>query len=71
MSSSFCRLVGAQSCHALNASCSIGVPARTTRFRYGFNAGTRGFASLKVNGSRLMDSIHESCEFGKAHAYGE
>lgn len=27
--------------------------------------------TLRVNGARLMDSIHTSCEFGKAHAYGE
>ncbi|KIV89115.1 hypothetical protein PV10_08715 [Exophiala mesophila] len=27
-------------------------------------------SSLKINGSRLMSSLHESCEFGKAHPYG-
>lgn len=29
------------------------------------------FQSLRVNGARLMDSIHSTCEFGKAHPYGE
>ncbi|KAK5302819.1 hypothetical protein LTR99_005776 [Exophiala xenobiotica] len=27
-------------------------------------------STLKINGSRLMSSLHESCEFGKAHPYG-
>lgn len=27
--------------------------------------------ALRVNGSRLMESIHATCEYGKAHAYGE
>lgn len=31
----------------------------------------QSFQSLRVNGSRLMDSIHSTCEFGKAHPYGE
>jgi hypothetical protein len=26
---------------------------------------------LKVNQSRLMDSIHTGCKFGEAHRYGE
>ena len=26
--------------------------------------------NLKVNGSRLMDKLHETCELGKAHPYG-
>ncbi|KAI5460941.1 putative hydantoin utilization protein C, partial [Mariannaea sp. PMI_226] len=26
---------------------------------------------LKVNGSRLMDTLHSTCEYGKAHPYGE
>ena len=26
--------------------------------------------SLKINSSRLMNSLHESCEYGKAHPYG-
>lgn len=30
-----------------------------------------GFNSLRVNGSRLMESIHSTCEYGKAHRYGE
>ncbi|KAJ5114111.1 hypothetical protein N7456_002645, partial [Penicillium angulare] len=25
----------------------------------------------RINGERLMDSIHSTCEFGKAHRYGE
>lgn len=29
------------------------------------------FKALRVNGPRLIDSIHSTCEFGKAHAYGE
>ncbi len=31
----------------------------------------QGLPALQVNGSRLMDSIHSTCEFGKAHPYGE
>ncbi|KAH8682588.1 putative hydantoin utilization protein C [Xylariales sp. PMI_506] len=34
-------------------------------------AAPRNFRSLQVDGSRLMDSIHSTCEFGKAHVYGE
>lgn len=26
---------------------------------------------LRIDGQRLMDSIHSTCEYGKAHAYGE
>lgn len=29
------------------------------------------FASLRVNGKRLVDSIHSSCEYGQAHRYGD
>ncbi|KAH7325619.1 putative hydantoin utilization protein C [Stachybotrys elegans] len=28
-------------------------------------------AALTINGSRLLDTIHSTCEFGKAHVYGE
>lgn len=28
-------------------------------------------SALRVNGARLMDSIHGTCEIGKAHPYGE
>lgn len=28
-------------------------------------------SSLQINGSRLMDSIHSTCDWGKAHAWGE
>lgn len=28
-------------------------------------------SSLKINQSRLMDSIHTGCTFGEAHRYGE
>lgn len=27
--------------------------------------------ALRINGARLMESIHSTCEFGKAHPYGE
>jgi len=37
----------------------------------GKRSAQQGFRSLRVNGSRLMDSIHSTCEFGKAHPYGE
>ncbi|KAK5047570.1 hypothetical protein LTR84_006667 [Exophiala bonariae] len=39
----------------------------------GTNSGTASandLISLKINGSRLMASLHHSCEFGKAHSYG-
>ena len=26
---------------------------------------------LRVNGSRMMDTIHATCEYGKAHPWGE
>lgn len=29
------------------------------------------FAALKVNQSRLMDAIHESCQYGHAYPYGD
>ncbi|KAH8907940.1 putative hydantoin utilization protein C [Coniochaeta sp. PMI_546] len=29
------------------------------------------FQSLSVNGSRLMNSIHSTCEYGKTHPYGD
>jgi hypothetical protein len=33
--------------------------------------GKRAFHGLKVNGDRMMDTLHKTCDFGKAHAYGE
>ena len=33
-------------------------------------AAANDVSTLKINGSRLMSSLHESCEFGKAHPYG-
>lgn len=29
------------------------------------------FSGFKVNQSRLMDHIHDGCQFGAAHRYGE
>ncbi len=34
-------------------------------------AAQRGGGAMRVNGTRLMDSIHTTCEFGKAHPYGK
>ncbi|KIW15148.1 hypothetical protein PV08_05193 [Exophiala spinifera] len=34
------------------------------------SAPAQDVSSLKINGRRLMSSLHESCEFGKAHPYG-
>jgi hypothetical protein len=33
-------------------------------------APSKDVTNLKINASRLMSSLHESCEFGKAHPYG-
>ncbi|KIW28332.1 uncharacterized protein PV07_08005 [Cladophialophora immunda] len=33
-------------------------------------ASAKDLSTLKINGGRLMSSLHESCEFGKAHPYG-
>ena len=33
--------------------------------------GKHDFAALKVNQSRLMENIHDGCEFGAAWRYGE
>ncbi|KEY71703.1 hypothetical protein S7711_02932 [Stachybotrys chartarum IBT 7711] len=33
-------------------------------------AAQQSSTALHVNGSRLLDSIHSTCEFGKAHPYG-
>ena len=30
-----------------------------------------GAAPKRINGNRLMDTIHSTCEFGKAHPYGK
>lgn len=39
---------------------------------YATKAGSpRDHSALRINGARLMDSIHSTCEFGKAHRYGE
>ena len=38
---------------------------------YSTKSGPRDYNALRVNGPRLMDSIHSTCEFGKAHPYGE
>lgn len=35
------------------------------------NTSGQTMAQLRVNGSRMMDSIHATCEFGKAHPWGE
>jgi hypothetical protein len=32
---------------------------------------SQDFSSLKVNGSRLMSTIHDTAEFGKAHVWGK
>lgn len=34
-------------------------------------ASPRTMPQLRVNGSRMMDSIHATCEWGKAHPWGE
>ena len=31
----------------------------------------RDLSTLKINQSRLLESIHSGCEFGAAHRYGE
>ncbi|EON98456.1 putative beta-alanine synthase protein [Phaeoacremonium minimum UCRPA7] len=38
---------------------------------YSTKSGPRDYNALRVNGPRLMDSIHSTCEFGKAHPYGD
>lgn len=30
----------------------------------------RAYHSLKVNGSRMMDTLHKTCDWGKAHSWG-
>lgn len=53
-------------------------PVSTTAFRRSFavtSVKIRTFASKaatpRINGKRLMDTLHETCEIGKAHRYGD
>ncbi|SPN97348.1 related to N-carbamoyl-L-amino acid hydrolase [Cephalotrichum gorgonifer] len=48
------------------ATMTTSIPAPTVEAE----ATAPGAIALRVNGDRLMDSIHSTCEFGKAHAYG-
>lgn len=34
-------------------------------------ASPRTMPQLRVNGTRMMNSIHATCEWGKAHPWGE
>ena len=33
--------------------------------------GPKAFHSLRVNGGRMMETLHKTCDFGKAHPYGQ
>ncbi len=36
-----------------------------------FRDGSAAMSQLKINGHRLMQTLHEGCEFGADHRYGE